>query len=486
MTSRPWLLAPAHRPVAAAVVGLLVSAPYWSGGAVWDDHTLIVGHLAQLHITDIPRIWREAVGLGDTGAAYYRPVATTLLAVLGRVSISSIHGMTGLLHGASAALLCILGGRTPVAMFGALVFAVHPIGWEVLGWASALPDALAVTLGLAMLVAAGRGATVGVGLLALAAMLSKESALVWLLAGAVAGRLKRADLAAALTGLTVAVGLRFGVGVTTTPPTGEFDVVHLTKVWLSQLGTILWPLPLTAVRDTHHLSMAAVFCGLGILAAMGVLTWRPDRVLRAAGLVILAAPALALPTTWSSHLAADRYMYAAVAGLGWGLSRIPGVVQGRGVGVLAAAGLGLAVHGFCAPAWQSDLALFGQAVEAQPQSSYSWHFLGHAHAQRGDWTSASEAFDRARKLPHAHPLSVQLAMQAMVLGGDHTGAADIGRSGPTEGLTAEWLAWWARAELGAGHTNEARRLLLLLRQPDGSFDGPPFVVRLMDQIEQSR
>jgi hypothetical protein len=74
----------------------------------------------------------------------------------------------------------------------------------------------------------------------------------------------------------------------------------------------------------------------------------------------------------------------------------------------------------------------------------------------------------------------------MVLGEEFDRAVEIGRAGPTEGLTAEWLAWWARAELGAGHIEAAHRLLLLLRQPDGSFDGPPFVVLLVDQIEQSR
>jgi len=310
--------------------------------------------------------------------------------------------------------------------------------------------------------------------------------LIWVVAGGVGGRLKRTELGAALVGVAMALGLRVWLGVTATPPTGGFDGLHLASVWLSQLGTLAWPLPLTAVRDTHHLWSGSVFSGVLVLAAMGWALSRADRGGRAAWLVVVLAPALALPTTWSSHLAGDRYMYAAVAGLGWAISQVPWSVKVRGVAVLAAAVAGLAVHSHGAKAWQSDLALFGQAVEAEPASSYAWHFLGHARAQQGDWSGAADAFDTARKLPHAHPLSAQLAMQAMVLGEAFERAAQIGRSGPTEGLTADWLAWWGRAELGGGHTKEARRLFLLLRRADGSFDGPPFVAEFMDQIEQSR
>ena len=147
--------------------------------------------------------------------------------------------------------------------------------------------------------------------------------------------------------------------------------------------------------------------------------------------------------------------------------------------------LGLTVHHSASKHWRSDLNLFSHAVAVEPQSAYAWHFLGHAHALQGEWGAASDAFDRARRLTHAHPLSAQLAMQAMVLAEQFDRASELGRSGPTEGLTADWLAWWGRAELGAGRPAEAARLLSTLRKADGSFDGPAFVPVLMEQIEQS-
>ena len=221
-----WPLQPEKRPLVASGVGLFVSAAYWAGGAVWDDHTLIEGYLAQIPISELGGLWARPVGLGDTGAAYYRPVAMSALALLGRGSMLPIHLLAGLLHATSAALICHLGGRTSAALLGALIFAVHPLGWEVLGWASALPDALAVAVGLAMLVAAQKARVGWVCALACLGMLAKESALVWIVGGAVAGRLPRRTLGAALAGVVLALVLRTGVGVHTVPPASGVDAVH--------------------------------------------------------------------------------------------------------------------------------------------------------------------------------------------------------------------------------------------------------------------
>ena len=481
-----WPLQPDTRPWVAAGVGLLVSAAYWAGGAVWDDHTLIVGHLAQIPVSELGSLWARPVGLGETGAAYYRPVSMTVLALLVRGSMLPVHLLAGLLHALSAALICHLGGRTSASWLGALVFAVHPICWEVLGWASALPDALSVALGLAMLVAAQRARVGWVFALAGLGMLAKESALVWILGGAVAKLLPRRALGAAVAGAVLALVLRTWVGVHTVPPTGAVDAAHAVTVWLSQLGSLVIPFPLTAVRDTHHIGVAAPWTGGALVAVLVGLAVRGNRRMWGAVLVVLLAPALALPTSLSAHLAGDRYMYAGVAGLGWAMSwaSIPARVEA--VLLAGFTALGLTVHHSASKHWRTDLDLFSQGVLVEPQSAYAWHFLGHAHALQGEWIEAADAFDRARQLPHAHPVSAQLAMQAMVLAEQFERAVELGRSGPTEGLTADWLAWWGRAELGMGHPTEAVRLLSTLRKADGSFDGPAFVPVLIDQIEQSQ
>ncbi|HCH66125.1 MAG: hypothetical protein CL927_19070 [Deltaproteobacteria bacterium] len=479
-------MAPETRPLVAAAIGLTMSVWYWPGGAVWDDHTLIEGYLTPIPLSDLGRLWSQPVGLGDTGAAYYRPVAMTALSLLGRSGMLGVHVVAGLLHAVSAALVCMLGGRTPAALVGAVVFAVHPLCWEVLGWASALPDALAVALGLTLLVAANRVHPVWILLLACVGMWAKESSLVWVLGGWATGRLTRTEAGAALAGVAVALGVRLGVGVAAVPPSGHIDGVDAWTVFSSQIGTLVWPFPLTAVRDTHHLAWEIWVAGALVIMVAAFAVWRSDRRLRGILLVVLLAPMIALPTTLSAHLAGDRYLYAGVAALGWALSRWTVPIRREGAVLVALTGLGLLIHSSASLHWRSDRALFAQAVEAQPESAYAWHFLGHAHGLRGEWNHAADAFDRARQLPYAHPLSAQLAMQAMVLGEQFEEAAALGRSGPTESLTADWLAWWGRAEIGCGHPDEGARLLLMLRRDDGSFDGPAFVSLLMEQIEESR
>jgi len=471
----------------AALLGLLVSFPYWPGGPVWDDHSLIHAHLVSQPLGDLWTLWATPVTSGDFGAAYYRPLPMTLLAVLGRVGIPLVHMLAGLLHAASAALICELGERTRPARWGALLFAAHPIGWEVLGWASALPDALAVMLGLATLWSARRHWWAGVFLAMVLALLSKESALVWLVFGGVAGWFDRRSWMAVGAAVVAVVGMRLGVGVVGTPPLGAVSVGHAVQVLLQQLGAVVWPLPLTAVHDTHHLSTGGMVLG-GLALVGGVaLALRDGRVGKAALAVVVLSPVLALPTVLSSHLAGDRYLYASAAAVGlWvaHLPPIPLVTQSSLLRVvfvlLGTAGVG--VHAWSASAWHTDRALFERAVEVTPESSYAHLFLGHAHALDDRYAEAARAFDQARQLPHAHPETAQLTLQAYVLAGAPEAAVRLGRDGPKDGLTAAWIGWWARAELDAGNAHEAAKLVGMLQRPDGSWDGPGFVPELAREI----
>ena len=112
----------------------------------------------------------------------------TLLALLGRLGIPAIHLAAAGLHVASAALLHRLLRGTPGAVVAVALFAVHPLAGEVLGWASALPDALAVCLALGATVLAAEGQGAGAAAVLLAGVLCKESALLPLPFVALAGR----------------------------------------------------------------------------------------------------------------------------------------------------------------------------------------------------------------------------------------------------------------------------------------------------------
>jgi hypothetical protein len=466
-------------------VGVLVSAWYWSGGAVWDDHRLIVDHLTQIPWSELPSLWWRPVGLGATGATYYRPLAMALLAVFGRVGIPALHVLAGLVHGANAGLICGLGGRTRGALLGALVFAAHPVVGEVLGWASALPDALSVLAGLTVLALGGTRRPVWLGAVALAGLWCKETTLVWLVPGLLGGWLDRRDGFAVVGAVAIWAGLRMGAGVVAPSMPLSPGVWTVLEVWLGQLGTLVWPLPLPSVRDTHHIGRARLVCGgLVVLSAMGAALRGSGRT-RWLVAAVLLPPLIALPTTLSSHLAGDRYVYASVAALALLVGQSAASSRLLGSAGVVALLLWLGVHRPVAQAWRTDHDLFARTLESQPESAYAWHFLGHARALSGDWRTAADAFETASSLPHHHPAAKQLALEAMVMAGAFARAVELGRGGGTDGLTADWLAWWARAELGAGHTEEAARLIAPLKQPDGSWDGPEWVAELAGQITAS-
>ena len=462
-----------------------MSLPYWSGGPVWDDHNLIVAHLAALSPAEVAALWWSPVGLGETGAAYYRPLAMVLLSMLGRIGIPLVHLVVAGLHAASAALLVELGGRSRAALVGALVFAAHPAVWEVLGWASALPDALALFAGLSMLRALQLKRPAVAALMAAVGVASKETALVWLVVAAIGGRTDRRGLGWLAIGGGGVLALRLVAGVDGTPPVGEVSLAHLVEVLAHQLGTLVWPHPLSPVRDTHHLAWWRSLLGFGVVLALLGSAWRGDRWRRALGLGVALPLLFAAPTVMSAHLAGDRYLYSSLAAVALMLGGAPFPRRSVSAAMLGVGAMIWTAHLDGASAWRSDRALFQQAVDAQPESAYAHHFLGHAHAMSGEWSLAAASFDDARARDHSHPLSAQLALQAHVLAGEADAAIGIGRSGPRDGLTAEWIAWWARAELLAGNRAEAAKLVSMLERADGSFDGPDFVPGLSLEIVAS-
>jgi len=459
---------------------------------VWDDHTLIVDRLAQLDAAGIAALWTHPVGGGQAGGGYFRPLAVTLLAVLGRHGVFAIHLAIAGLHAVSAGLVCALSGRDRLALLGAALFAVHPLCAEVLGWASALPDALSVALGLTALHLARRSRHIVVVVTVFVlSVLSKEAGIVWPVVGFVAGWLDRRSSLAAGLAVALVLALRPLLGVEAAALV-SLDPSELLGAPLSQLGTLLWPLPLSAVRDTHHLGMLGVELGALVVAAVLFAAGHFRRPLAGPALGLLAGPCLALPTVLTSHLAADRYVYLSVACLGLLVGTFPRSVKLRrrlaarstvwGGGVLVV--LVASVHVDAAEMWRSDVALFERAVEVRPSSSYSHYFAGHAQAKAGDFHLAADHFEAASSLSHAHPRAAGFALQAMVRAGEATRAVDFARSRPKDGLTAEWIAWWAQAELDAGHAQQAQSLVVKLRRDDGSWDGPPFVPDLAEQARQ--
>jgi hypothetical protein len=199
------------------------------------------------------------------------------------------------------------------------------------------------------------------------------------------------------------------------------------------------------------------------------------------GLLVLA-PVIALPTTLSGYLAAERYAYVGLLGLAaWGAAVLPASPGPSRIGLAGAATLAVVLHARLAEPWTDDHALFSHATRALPESAYAWHFLGEAEAMQGDFDGAAVAFAAALERDHPHPLDGERLLQALVLAGDGEAAwAHAGRL-PQEGLTADGVAWRARAARDAGAIPAARQLVALLRTDTG-WDGPDWVAELAQDL----
>jgi tetratricopeptide (TPR) repeat protein len=358
-----------------------------------------------------------------------------------------------------------------------MIFAVHPLSSEVLGWASALPDALAVCAGLLAAVASG---PMGALVATLCALLSKEAAVLILPALVAAGLVQRRLLWGWLAAIGLWAALRVGAGAGASWDWA--DRLHLVP------AALLWPIysmviphPLTAVRDLLSVPATVSVIGAGLLGIALVVGRRHRGAWAGIGL-ILAAAMIALPPTLDGYLAAERYAYVGLVGLSVFLAATLPVLDRRILGGLCVFGIGLQVHH--SQRWQADASLFAAATEAMPTSSFSWHLLGHALAQSGRFSEAADAFGEAITTGHPYPDDAQLRLIALVQSGRAGEAVAWAEAGPREGLTADWIAWWARAAHDTGDVDRTRTLLEMLYS-DPHWDGPAWVPELAAQVQTS-
>ncbi len=429
----------------------------------------------------IAGLWAGPITLDGPGSTYYRPLALSLMAIVGRLGMPALHMITLVAHAVSAGLMVYLCRRSRAPLWAGLVFALHPLASEVLGWASALPDAVAVMLGL---LGAAAGGGLGLGLLTLAGGLCKETALLVPLCFGVAGMLHPRWWRPWGLALLVLLGMRYAVAVEAPP--AVWHKLYLAPSALGwSLSGLVWPAPLSAVRDVRLAPIWALWVGALVVVGMAA-TARRDRGAWSGLGLALVAPALALPTILDGYLVAERYMYPALVGFGlWAAATLPRprrLLAWAPVAVVVAVA---AVHLTSrVPAWRSDGALFTAAVSAEPDSSLAWHLLGMAHLRAGEPSLAADAFSSAIDNGHPYPAEPTLRLRALVEAGRAEEALGWAEQGPREGLTAEYLAWWARAAWEAGAADRAAQLVRILRTPSG-MDGPPWVRALADAIEKS-
>ncbi|MEM7079624.1 MAG: hypothetical protein AAF513_13460 [Pseudomonadota bacterium] len=269
----------------------------------------------------------------------YRPVSLVLLGaqkLLFGEGLAGFHAV-GLAVHAATSVLCLVALRrldlpTGPAFAGAALFACHPIHAEAVATLHGQPDLYAACFAMAALVHPGLDGEdrrkrivggIGVGLLGLASLLSKESALLLPLFSAGLRAVRDPGSGPAgwwgtrewiLTGaVLVAVSLRFAVLGSDALPQGEGSVAHGYPLWarvqlvVVTLGTYLKLLVLPWGQTIYYGHLRDAIFGTPLIEA----AW-------------LAVGALALFVAWRSL---DRRLVACSLGaLALGLAPVANVV----------------------------------------------------------------------------------------------------------------------------------------------------------------
>ena len=459
-----------------------------------------------------------------SSAGYYRPLVVASLALNGKLlgwGPVGFHLFNLLLHAANSALVLALLLRLAVpmraAMFGALLFAVHPVtAWPVASIVARVDLLPAFFLLLAWL-ALSAGSAPAVGLAFLGALLCKESAIAFLgvpflalraplvspeaagdassASGAGGGR--RATLLcglASVAAVVAAVALRSFAHVGLALPRSRIDGVVNPLAVMDDGARILAALRLAGrylgylfvpwrFTDAAHygrgqagpalLDPGVLFGGL-LLAILAGLTlwlwWRRDRMSLFLGFALAAfLPASNLISPIGS-LYAQNFLYLPLLGVALLAGDLLGRVHlraGRLAAWSATAVLVLlsAATVIEARIWRSGPALFTAWTERFPNYGFGWAGLGTAVLDEGDAAGAERLLRRSLELDDnsakAHyNLGVSLLMTTAPpeTGGTGSDAARL-----EEGLEHSRRAAAIDPMMSEAHINAARLLLLLGR-----------------------
>jgi Flp pilus assembly protein TadD len=346
-----------------------------------------------------------------------------------------------LLHGGNCLLLYALFrtltlGPLP-ALFGALVFAVHPVQVESVAWISQRKNLLALFFSLGTLFLyvqgerGGRSSRLCRGLALLAfvlALLAKSVAVTLPLALVAYDRTRGGrSFGKALRGKLPYLAAALLVGalaiVSQSPQEGGGRVpYHGGSIWTTALTMVpvlvryvrlvVWPSALSALYDPPVKSgmdgevlLALALLALLAFAARQLVRRRPEDGFWLALIVTGLLPVCQIVPIIT--LMNDRYLYFPMIGIAGlcaslaattlaGVSRrnvSPAVITWCAVIALLAG-----VAWYRVPVWQNSLALWNDAVVKAPGSSLAWYGLGEAYHTDGRLPEAKAAYLRALAL----------------------------------------------------------------------------------------
>lgn len=518
---------------AAVVGGLVHLGALWNGFA-YDDLLIIAGDPG---IHSLQGLWQrlgEPYWPGSFGSQVgaWRPVTTGLWALTWVASSGStvaLHLPAVLLHASVCALVVLLLSElmsTASALFGGLVFAVHPVHVEAIANIAGTAEPLAAMLALAAVVLHSRargdygvGRAIAVTVCYALAILAKESAAIlpallllidaareewpegaflpWFRRkGAVFG-LMCGTLAGLLLGRVSVLG---GVASTTTPPGGSIleeipRIWTVAAAWPEYFRLLLFPLDLSADYGPDVIPIVFGWTADGVLGVMLVLAtlalaglaWRggspePEAPRRLLGLGVLWIAVALLPVANVLYLGpvliAERTLYLPSVGLaltcGWWLGRLHRARPRYAIALTTMLVLvGGARSAARVPVWDSSDSVMTALMEDHPESGRAWLALGQRLLAQGQEPGARRAFSYAVGILNSeYKESTEIASHLIAMGRPNSARFFLERAWRErpEWPTAPGLL--ASVELNAGRLTEAEsaaRAAVLLSPSNASL-----------------
>ncbi len=419
---KPWFFAAL---LIAAV--FCVYRPAWHGTYVWDDDDHLVNNPV-LNPGGLATVWVPG------GYLNYWPLTYTVYRIeyqFWRLDPLGYHLVNIGLHCLAALLVwqVLVRLRVPGALFGAAIFALHPVNVESVAWIAQLKGLLSVTLALlTVLLYLGyeqRGHAwryvVALIVFALSALAKGEALTLPIVFLALAwwqrGRITRNDLLRAAPFALIAAGMA-AVEVWTqylveSPVIRTDDffsraAIAGRAVWF-YLGKLVWPanlIPFYPRWTTGSSDLWSYLPDTLLLAAFGVAWWKRRTWGRPLVMMIVCYVALLLPVLGFVNiyfmrysLVADHWQYIATivpcaifAGVAATLARryVP-----RGAAWLAAvcllAGLG-ALSSRQSETYANVDAFYGATIASNPDCWLAHYNLGEIYGGRGQMDAAMDQF----------------------------------------------------------------------------------------------
>jgi tetratricopeptide (TPR) repeat protein len=415
---------------------VLVYARGLGGDFVMDDWPVIKENSRITALHHVPGyftsgVWdntnlAEEVNVTDT--SLYRPLFLITLNMgyhLWGADPMAFHGLNLVLHCVNTLLVfyLILGfvGRpnTTAAIFGAALFAVHPVHVESVAWIAGITDPLASLFLLSSMLLyrrfldSGRNAYSALSLLCFAAaLLSKEAAIFFPFLLVVHDWLQRRFSITRYVPYLVLLGAYFlarsaalGQGVAWANfSLARFPVLVEYLLHYIQLLIIPWPLEYYYERPTISL-IATIAGGVILLAAIALLAnalrkrlFLPVFALAWIALTLLPALPIAL---LEKQIFAVRVLYLPSVGIALLGAACYAAFAQRDVARSIAWGtiVVLSLVSIVEIAdWKDDIVFFTRATESNPQSFGAYYGLGQAHERNGDTERAADLYLEAAEL----------------------------------------------------------------------------------------